>query len=188
MTRLTRSSTLNFQRNDALDVERWALTLKVFRFFVVASKIWQLSLSMKRLLSSATIVLALAFQSAIAAAHHAPPARRARRRPRAGATPPPIQAKPEELAKIKEKTEQIEALVKELKAKRAPPELVADVEVYAHAGKMLLEYPDMFGNQAAIEHAFITLDQGIERGKQLQAESAAMESRQEADPCLHLRN
>ena len=88
---------------------------------------------------------------------------------RGGGTPPPIQAKPEELAKIKEKTEQIDALVKDLKAKRANPELVGDVEVYAHAGKMLLEYPDMFANQNAIEHAFTTLDQGIERGKQLQA-------------------
>jgi hypothetical protein len=84
-------------------------------------------------------------------------------------TPPPITAKPEELAKIKEKTAQIEALVKDLKIKRAEPELVTDVEVYAHAGKMLLEYPDMFGNQAAIERAYTTLDQGIERGKQLQA-------------------
>jgi len=88
---------------------------------------------------------------------------------RGGGTPPPIQAKPEELAKIKEKAEQIDALVKDLKAKRANPELVGDVEVYAHAGKMLLEYPDMFANQNAIEHAFTTLDQGIERGKQLQA-------------------
>jgi pimeloyl-ACP methyl ester carboxylesterase len=86
-----------------------------------------------------------------------------------GGTPPPIQAKPEELAKIKEKAEQIDALVKVLKAKRSNPELVGDVEVYAHAGKMLLEYPDMFANQNAIEHAFIALDQGIERGKQLQA-------------------
>jgi hypothetical protein len=57
------------------------------------------------------------------------------------ATPPPVQAKPEELAKIKDKTEQIQALVKNLKAKRAQPELVGDVEVYAHADNMLLEYP-----------------------------------------------
>jgi pimeloyl-ACP methyl ester carboxylesterase len=84
-------------------------------------------------------------------------------------TPAPITAKPEELAKIKTQTAQIDALVKELKAKRASPEMVTDVEVYAHAGRMLLECPDMFGNQAAIEHAFVTLDQGIERGKQLQS-------------------
>ena len=59
---------------------------------------------------------------------------------RGGGTPPPIQAKPEELAKIKEKTGQIDALVKDLNAKRANPELVGDIEIHAHAGKMLLEY------------------------------------------------
>ncbi|HEY8748712.1 MAG TPA: hypothetical protein VIM11_12105, partial [Tepidisphaeraceae bacterium] len=83
--------------------------------------------------------------------------------------PPPIQAKPDKLAKIKEKTEQIEALVKDLKAKGAKPELVDDVAVYAHAGQMLLEYPNMFANQASITHALTTLDQGIERAKQLQS-------------------
>jgi hypothetical protein len=120
---------------------------------------------MKRFFLSATVVLALVFQSAIAQTNT--PAPRAGGQGR-GATPAPVQAKPEDLAKIKEKTGQIEALVKDLKAKHARPELVEDVEVYAHAGQMLLEYPDMFGSQAAIDHAFTTLDQGIERGKQLQ--------------------
>src|SRR6267143_915824 len=126
------------------------------------------NLSMKRVLSSATILVTLAFQTGIAQ-QPAPPAAARGGGQRRGATPPPVQAKPEELAKIKDKTGQIEALVKDLKAKRANPELVGDVEVYAHAGRMLLEYPDMFANQNAIEHAFTTLDQGIERGKQLQA-------------------
>ena len=45
--------------------------------------------------------------------------------------------------------------------------MLTDGEVYVHAGQMLLEYPDMFGSQAAIEHAFVTLDQGLERGQQL---------------------
>jgi len=123
---------------------------------------------MKRLLSYAIIVLALAFQTGIPQQPAPPTAARGGGQGR-GATPPPVQATPEELAKIKEKTGQIEAFVKDLKARRAQPELVGDVEVYAHAGHMLLEYPDMFGTQAAIEHAFDTLDQGIERGKQLQA-------------------
>ncbi|HKA02109.1 MAG TPA: hypothetical protein VKE70_36610 [Candidatus Solibacter sp.] len=85
-------------------------------------------------------------------------------------TPPPvpITAKPDELARIKEKTEQIEALVRDLKARHANAELLGDVEVYAKAGRMLLEIPDMFGNQAAIEHSFAVLDQGIERARQLQ--------------------
>ncbi len=87
---------------------------------------------------------------------------------RGAAAPAAIQAKPEELAVIQEKTTQIEALVKDLKANQAKPELVGDVEAYAHAGRMLIECPDMFANQAAIDHAFTTLDQGIERGRQLQ--------------------
>ena len=91
----------------------------------------------------------------------------AQRRP-AAPTPPPIKAKPEELAIIEAKSEEIEEFVKRLKAKRANPELIGDVEVYAKAGRMLIEYPDMFGNQAAIDHAFTVLDQGIERAKQLQ--------------------
>ena len=127
---------------------------------------------MKRLLPAATIAFSLCFQAAIAQTPvptaTPTPAPRATQG-KGAATPSPIQAKPEELTKIKEKTGQIEALVKDLKAQRAKPEWVTDVEVYAHAGRMLLEYPDMFGNQAAIEHAFTTLEQGIERGKQLQA-------------------
>src|SRR5262245_8784512 len=121
---------------------------------------------MQRFLSFTMIVWLLAIQSALAQAPAAP-AKGGKSTKKA--TPPPIQAKPEELAKIKEKTAQIEALVKELKAKRSAAELVTDLEVYAHAGKMLLEYPDMFGNQAAIEHAYAALDQGVERGRQLLA-------------------
>jgi pimeloyl-ACP methyl ester carboxylesterase len=129
---------------------------------------------MKRFLSFGMFVWVLAFQSAIAQTPAAPsanppPAPATRSGSSKKATAPPIQAKPEELLRIQEKTAQIEAIVKELKTKRAAPELVTDVEVYAHAGKMLLDYPDMFGNQAAIEHAFVTLDQGIERGQQLMA-------------------
>lgn len=84
-------------------------------------------------------------------------------------TPPPITAKPEELALIREKTARIAALVGELKAQRAAPELVTDVEVFAHAGRMLLDVPDMFTNQAAVDRALTTLDQGFERARQLQA-------------------
>ncbi len=120
---------------------------------------------MKLFLPIATIVLTLVSQSVLA---QAPTTNQPARRGGGGGQPQPITAKPEELAKISEKTEQIKALVKELKAKHANSELVTDVEAYAHGGQMLLEYPDMFGSQAAIEHAYTTLDQGIERAKQLQ--------------------
>jgi pimeloyl-ACP methyl ester carboxylesterase len=84
-------------------------------------------------------------------------------------TQPAIQPKPEELAHVKDKTEQIEALLKDLKAKHPSPELLADVEVYGKAGRMLLEFPELFGTQNAIDHSFLVLDQGIERAKQLQS-------------------
>ncbi len=89
--------------------------------------------------------------------------------PPARPQPPPVEPKPEELVKVREKTEQNEALVAGLKAKHADPVLLNDVEVYAKAGRMLLEYPELFGTQAAIDHSFAVLDQGIERAHQLQA-------------------
>src|SRR3954462_11932106 len=59
---------------------------------------------------------------------------------RGGRGAPPVQPKPEELAKIAEKASQIEAAVKELRAKHADATLVGDVEVYAKAGRFLIEF------------------------------------------------
>src|SRR5580693_4441394 len=95
-------------------------------------------LTMKRLFLLAAVVLSLSLQIA-SAQQSAPPTTRRGGQGRGGATPAPIHAKPEELATIKEKTEQIQSLVKDLKASGAKPELVGDVEVYAHAGQMLIE-------------------------------------------------
>src|SRR5438067_7738314 len=69
---------------------------------------------------------------------------------RGGRGAPPVQAKPEELAQIKAKTEQIDVAVAELKTKHADADLIGDVEVYAKAGRMLLEFPELFGTQNAI--------------------------------------
>ena len=88
---------------------------------------------------------------------------------RGGRGAPPIQPKPEEIAQIKAKTEQIEASVKELKAKHADAALIGDVDVFAKAGRILLEFPELFGQQPAIDHLMTVLDLGIERGKQLQS-------------------
>ena len=123
---------------------------------------------MRRFLPLSALVLSVLLQSAGAQQTAPSGARRGRGQGR-GAMQAAIQAKLEELAIIKEKTEQIQSLVKDLKATGAKAELVDDVEIYAHAGQMLLEYPNMFANQAAITHALSTLDQGIERAKQLQS-------------------
>src|SRR5262245_1016021 len=88
---------------------------------------------------------------------------------RGGRGAPPIQPKPEELAQIKSKSEEIEGAVRGLKTKHADPDLVADVEVYAKAGRFLLEFPELIGTQNALDHSFVVLDRGIERAKQLTA-------------------
>ena len=132
---------------------------------------------MKRLLFAVSLILASApAVPSLWSQTNPPPAAPARasgaggnRQGRGNNQPPPVDAKPEDLAKIKEQTSQIERLVGELKTRPTKPELLGDVEVYAHAGRMLLEYPEMFGTQAAIDHAFATLDQGIERARQLLA-------------------
>ena len=86
---------------------------------------------------------------------------------RGGRGAPPIQPKPEELAQIQSKAERIESLVKELRGKHADPDLIGDVDVYAKAGRFLIEFPELFGTQAAIDHSLTVLDQGIARGEQL---------------------
>jgi hypothetical protein len=84
-----------------------------------------------------------------------------------GGRGPAFQATPEQLAPIGEKSQQIEDLVKQLKAKHADPDLVGDVEVYAEAGRFLIEFPELMNNQNAVDHAMTVLDRGIERGHQL---------------------
>ncbi len=119
---------------------------------------------MTRILLLPLLLFSLVVQLANAQQPTAPATRRGGGR---GAAQQPIQAKPDELAAIKAKTDQIRALVKQLKTSGARPELVEDVDVYAHAGQMLLQYPNMFGSQGAIAHAMTTLDQGIERAREL---------------------
>jgi hypothetical protein len=114
---------------------------------------------MKRLLVSA-LMLACSW----AQPPQAPPAGRG-----GGRGAPAIQPKPEELAAIRAKSEQIDAAVKDLRAHHPDPDLLGDVEVYAKTGRILLEYPELMNNQNAIDHSLVVLDQGIERAKQLAA-------------------
>ena len=80
---------------------------------------------------------------------------------------PPVQPTSEDLAKIREKCDRIGAVVRDLKAHKVNQDLVADVEVYAKAGRFLMEFPELTITQAAIDHAMAVLDQGIVRAKQL---------------------
>ena len=116
---------------------------------------------------AATCTAAAVFIGILVAQPPAPQTAAGRGRGAQAPTPPAIVPKPEELARVRDKSEQIEKLVSELKAKHADPVLLNDVEVYAKAGRFLIEYPELFGTQAAIDHSFEVLDQGIERAHQL---------------------
>jgi len=89
-----------------------------------------------------------------------------------GGRGPAFQVTPEDLAQIGAKSQQIEALAEQAKAKRADPDLLGDVEVYAKAGRFLQEFPDLINNQNAVDHAMAVLDLGIERANQLLAGSS----------------
>ena len=96
---------------------------------------------MKRFLipaASAAIALGLSLTPAIAQQPGGRPGR--------PNVPPPIQPKPEELAKVKEKTEQIEALVKDLKAKHA------DAGPGGRRGGVRQGRPDAAGISRAVRH------------------------------------
>lgn len=72
------------------------------------------------------------------------------------APPPAIEPKAEELARVKAKTEEIESILKTASTKDAA--LRTDVEVYAKAGRLLLEFPQTFFTQAGIDQAMMVLD------------------------------
>jgi hypothetical protein len=77
-----------------------------------------------------------------------------------------VQPKPEELAQVKAKAAQIDAILKDV---NADPDTLADVEVYAKAGHWLHEFPQTFFTQEGIDQSLIVLDQGIERARQLKS-------------------
>ena len=58
--------------------------------------------------------------------------------------------------------------MKDLHARKVNEDLVADVDIYAKAGKWLLEFPQGFGNPQGIATYLGVLDQGLARGRQLQ--------------------
>jgi pimeloyl-ACP methyl ester carboxylesterase len=84
---------------------------------------------------------------------------------------PPIVPKAEELKLIESKVNQLETMLKLLAGKDAA--LVTDVEVYAKAGRFLLEFPPTFFTQAGIDQAMAVLDQGLAKARELQSNTAS---------------
>src|SRR3954451_9680893 len=106
-------------------------------------------------------LISLALASAVA---QQPPAGRGGRCPAA----PPPELSAEQKAQYRSKIDKIDALVKQFRAKKVNSDLIADVDIYAKAGKWLLEFPQGFGNAQGITTYLVVLDQGLERARQLQ--------------------
>src|SRR5712692_10411408 len=117
---------------------------------------------MKRLLIFSLMVALLPAMAQQPAANQAQP-----KRP-GGLQIPSIEPTQEERRELQAKVDAIGAIVRDLKARRAEEALVADVEIFAKAGRWLLEFPEGFFTQDDINNALAVLDRGLERGRQLQ--------------------
>ena len=87
---------------------------------------------------------------------------------RGGRGGPPIQLTPEQKSEYQSKIDELDTIVKGLRAGKTNVDLIADVDIFAKAGKWLLEFPQDFANAQAVTNYLAVLDQGIERGHQLQ--------------------
>lgn len=81
---------------------------------------------------------------------------------------PSIKPTPEETRQMQSKIDEIETAVRTLQSRGTDPDLVADVAVYAKAGRMLLEFPEDFFTRDGINHALAVLDTGVERARDLE--------------------
>ncbi|MFN0101848.1 MAG: hypothetical protein ACKV2U_07135 [Bryobacteraceae bacterium] len=86
--------------------------------------------------------------------------------------PPPIVPKAEEMALIGGKVEELQGMLRALAAKKTDPDWITDVQVYAKAGRFLLEFPQTFFTQDGIQQAVAVLDEGLNRGRHLQNNEA----------------
>lgn len=89
-------------------------------------------------------------------------------RPQGRQAVPTIDPTAEEKATIKAKVDEIDKIVREQKSKGTNPDQTADVEIFAKAGRWLLEFPGGFFTQDDVNNTISVLDQGLERARQLQ--------------------
>src|SRR5438132_6357233 len=85
-----------------------------------------------------------------------------------GAPAPPPELTAEQKAQYQSKIGELDSIVAGLRARKVNEDLIADVDIYAKAGKWLLEFPQGFGNEQSIPTYLDVLDQGLERGRELQ--------------------
>ena len=81
---------------------------------------------------------------------------------------PTIQLTPEDQAAIRAKVDKIDAAVRAARSKHVDEDLIADVDVYAKAGKWVLEFPEDLFVADDVKHILAILDTGVQRAEQLQ--------------------
>lgn len=85
-----------------------------------------------------------------------------------GQAPPRYEMTAQDRSALQTKLDELDPLVRTLKAKHGEVDLVADVEIHAKAGRWILEFPQDVTVQDDVTFALKVLDRGIERAKQLQ--------------------
>ena len=81
---------------------------------------------------------------------------------------PAVQLTTDQKAQYQAKVDELNSIVKSLRASKANPDLIADVDIFAKAGSWLLEFPQDFANEQAVTNYLAVLDQGLDRGHLLQ--------------------
>ena len=81
---------------------------------------------------------------------------------------PAVQLTADQKAQYQAKIDELDSIVKGLRAAKTNIDLIADVDVFSKAGHWLMEFPQDIANAQAITNYLAVLDQGIERGHQLQ--------------------
>src|SRR5436305_9858045 len=85
-----------------------------------------------------------------------------------GPAQPPPQLTSEQKTDYQKRIDELDAMVRSFRAKKLNDDLIADVDIYAKAGKWLLEFPQGFVNAQNIATFLGVLDEGVERGRELQ--------------------
>ncbi|MBI3208886.1 MAG: hypothetical protein HYZ37_08290 [Candidatus Solibacter usitatus] len=109
---------------------------------------------------------AIAFAAFLCAAAALPQTAQKQTAKKGGFQLPNVQASPEEKHKLEARTAELEAAVAALKGNSISEDLIADVAVYAKAGRWRLEFPGFF-DQKDIDDTIKVVEQGLERARQL---------------------
>src|SRR5205085_8817817 len=121
---------------------------------------------MKPLLSLCGLAVALgivAFSQSPPQAQAPPAAQKAP--PKKG--PPPHQLTLDEKRRIEAKADELAGMIQSLRAKHADDTLLADIEIYESAARMILEHPEEFFSDPYVDQTLTILTAGLERARQL---------------------